>query len=424
MSKTAFTQLSKTTFAHLHALSLDWHLKKKLGDTLRSMDRGIAACDSLMTYGFLYLVPALIECAAVVIVFSTRFEYWPLGLCVFYFVTLYILLTILMTLWRKKFRSTLNKNDNKYHDIATDSLVNFETVKYFTAEEFEVGRFSTAVLEFQKGGVDVKASLSALNLTQQLMMQACLGLCLTLSVRSIRDRMGCEEDNPDATCTGMEPGDFVAVLTYVMQLFQPLNFLGSVYNMLVMAMVDLKNLSQLLSENHDIVDSDGAVAIERIEGTAHVAVEFRDLWFRYPTQPESGGLRGMNMKMQAGTTTAIVGPTGAGKTTISRILLRFYDPLSGSLLINGKDVTKSTQFSLRSLIGVVPQDAPLFNDTLRFNIAYGRRDATDEELEQVAREAQILDFINNQVEGWDTVVGERGLKLSGGEKQVSGRRGE
>jgi ABC-type transport system involved in Fe-S cluster assembly fused permease/ATPase subunit len=419
VSKVAFVELSRISFEHLHALSLDWHLKKKLGDTLRSMDRGIAACDSMMTYGFLYLIPALLECFAVVVVFSTRFQYYPLGLVVFYFVLLYIVTTILMTLWRKKFRSNLNKNDNRYHDIATDSLVNFETVKYFTNEKYEVGRFTEAVLEFQKGGVSVKASLSALNLAQQLLMQGCLGLCLVLSVISIRDKLECEETvDEEDECSGMEVGDFVAVLTYVIQLFQPLNFLGSVYNMLVMAMVDLKNLSQLLSESHDIKDLPNAVAIGPVTSSSpENIVEFKDVTFRYPTQPENSGLRKLNMTLKAGTTTAIVGPTGAGKTTISRVLLRFYDTLEGSVIVNGVDVKKATQYSLRKLIGVVPQDAPLFNDTLRFNIGYANQDASFEQIEQAAREAQILDFIEAQTDGWDTVVGERGLKLSGGEKQ-------
>ena len=303
---------------------------------------------------------------------------------------------------RKKFRKSLNKNDNDYHDKITDSLVNFETVKYFAAEGWEERRFGDAVAKYQAQSVNVQASLSALNISQQVLMQGCLGLALSLAVVSIRGRMDCEaaneEDGTDDECKGMVPGDFVSVTVYILQLFTPLNFLGTVYNALVMAFVDLGNLSELLAEERDVEDLPGAVTIPSTDDYVRgrpagedTVVEFKDVHFKYPTQPASRGLKGFNLKMKRGTVTAIVGPTGAGKTTISRLLLRFYDCVGGSVAVNGVDIKAATQTSLRSLVGVVPQDTPLFNDTIRYNIAYGRRNATFEEVRRGAalwREAQ------------------------------------
>lgn len=216
----------------------------------------------------------------------------------------------------------------------------------------------------------------------------------------------------------MEVGDFVAVLTYVIQLFQPLNFLGSVYNAVVMAIIDLTNLSELLAETPDVQDAQDALLLsETNKDDPDIAVEFDNVFFHYPTQPESKGLKGVSFKMKRGTTTAIVGPTGAGKTTISRLFFRFYDVLGGAIKVNGKDVRSISQKSLRGAIGVVPQNACMFNDTIRANLRYGRRDATQENLDQAATDAQLLDFITSLDLGWDTMVGDRGLKLSGGEQQ-------
>jgi ABC-type multidrug transport system fused ATPase/permease subunit len=216
----------------------------------------------------------------------------------------------------------------------------------------------------------------------------------------------------------MQVGDFVAVLTYTMQLFAPLNFLGSVYNAVVMAVIDLSNLSELLAESPDVTDAPDAMQLPTTnEDEEDIAVEFDNVFFHYPTQPSNKGLKGVSFKMKRGTTTAIVGPTGAGKTTISRLFFRFYDVLGGAIKVNGKDVRTVTQKSLRGAMGVVPQNAIMFNDTIRANIRYGRRDATEEELEQAARDAQLLSFIQSLDDGWESMVGDRGLKLSGGEKQ-------
>lgn len=485
VAQAAFIQLSETVFVHLHQLSLDWHLTKKLGEVMRSMDRGIAACDTLMKYLFLWLIPALTECLVVCIIFATYFHYAPLALCVFYFVWIYIVWTILVTLWRKKYRKAVVKSDNEWHDRATDSLVNFETVKvrwkngyrldarfevvgknltkmclrvqYFTGEEYERKRFGESISRYQAGSVAVQASLSFLNISQRVILQVCLGLALSLSALGIKQRIDCCIDHgcdsgvssccqaiDNKTCPGMQVGDFVAVLTYTIQLFQPLNFLGSVYNAIVMAMVDLTNLSELLAESPDVTDAPDALPLPKTnKDDEDLAVEFDNVVFRYPTQSSNSGLKGVTFKMKRGTTTAIVGPTGksecltilcvppisklnscelcvftgAGKTTISRLFFRFYDVLGGAVKVNGMDVRMVTQKSLRGSIGVVPQSAIMFNDTMRENMRYGRRDATQAELEQAARDAQLLDFIESLDDGWDTVVGDRGLKLSGGEKQ-------
>jgi len=429
VAQAAFVQLSEVAFSHIHSLSLDWHFQKKLGEVLRSMDRGIAACDTLMKYLFLWLLPALIEAAVVCIIFATYFDYWPMAVAVFYYVFLYIVWTILVTLWRKKYRKAVVESDNQWHDLSTDSLINFETVKYFTAENYELKRFGDAVKRYQSGSVQVQASLSVLNISQRFILQCCLATALSMAALGIQKKWNCCEANGCAygnsdccsthpTCTGMEVGDFVAVLTYTIQLFTPLNFLGSVYNAVVMAIIDLSNLSELLAENPDVVDASDALTLPRSnEKDPDVAVEFDNVFFHYPSQPSNKGLKGLSFKMKRGTTTAIVGPTGAGKTTVSRLLFRFYDVLGGAVKVNGVDVRAVTQTSLRGAMGVVPQSTSMFNDTLRANIAYGHRNATQEELDQAAEDAQITAFIQSLDDGWETMVGDRGMKLSGGEKQ-------
>mmetsp|Transcript_15814 Transcript_15814/g.43741 ORF Transcript_15814/g.43741 Transcript_15814/m.43741 type:complete len:826 (-) Transcript_15814:1112-3589(-) len=431
VAQDAFVQLSETTFVHLHKLSLDWHLRKKLGEVLRSMDRGISACDTLMRHLFLFLIPALAECVVVCIMFVTYYSYAPLAGVIFYSIWVYVVWTIIYTLHRKKLRKAVVRSDNEWHDIATDSLVNFETVKYFTGEEYERQRFGDAITRYQARNVNVQATRSLLDITQRLVMQICLALSLSLATMGIKQRIdccvahGCDAGVSEccqsidmATCPGMEVGDFVAVLTFILQLFRPLNYLGTVYNAIVMAIVDLTNLSQLLAQNPDLVDAPDAMILPQTnEEDEDIVVEFDNVRFHYPTQPKTKGLKGVSFKMRRGTTTAIVGPTGAGKTTISRLFFRFYDVLGGAVKVNGKDVRMVSQKSLRASIGVVPQAASMFNDTIRENVKYGRRNATHEELEQAARDAQLLKFIESMDNGWDTLVGDRGLKLSGGEKQ-------
>jgi ABC-type transport system involved in Fe-S cluster assembly fused permease/ATPase subunit len=437
VAQAAFVQLSEVSFKHLHELSLDWHLKKKLGEVIRSMDRGILACDTLMKFLFLWLVPAMLECLLVVVIFATYFDYFPLSVSVFFYVFVYMNMTIVMTLWRKKFRKQVAKSDNDWHDRCTDSLVNFETVKFFTAEDYEIERFSKSVQQYQSGSVNVQASLSILNVSQNFLMQACLATSLSLAAIAVRDRsnccvaQGCLDGSTSECCAaishdicpGMEVGDFVSVLSYTINLFMPLNFLGSVYNAIIMALVDLTNLSELLAEDPDVVDAPDAITLPPLtKGIAGSdddnVVVFDNVSFAYPSQKGgSRGLEGLSFKMKRGTVTAVVGTTGAGKTTLSRLLFRFYDVTGGEIRVNGKDVRQVTQKSLREAIGVVPQNTTLFNDTIRANILYGRRDATQEELERVCKAAQLDSFISTLPEGYESMVGDRGLKLSGGEKQ-------
>ena len=325
VAQAAFVQLAELAFRHLHSLSLDWHLKKKLGEVIRSMDRGILACDILVKYLFLWLIPAVGECVMVTIIFATYFDYLPLAATIFFFVFVYMVMTILLTLWRKKFRKQVAKSDNDWHDRATDSLINFETVKYFTAEDYEMKRFGEAVEAFQSGSVNVAASLSALNLAQRLLLQTCLAISLSLAALAIRDRVdcclenGCTDGNSQccsdlsSECPGMEIGDFVAVFSYTINLFTPLNFLGTVYNAIVMAIVDLTNLSEILAENPDVSDTKDALALPASnKDEPDTVVEFDNVRFHYPSQPETSGLKGISFKMKKGTTTAVVGPTGAG----------------------------------------------------------------------------------------------------------------
>lgn len=431
VAQAAFVQLSEVSFHHLHSLSLDWHLKKKLGEVIRSMDRGIAACDILMKYAFLWLLPALAECLLVCVIFATYFQYFPVAVVVFFFVFVYIVLTICVTLWRKKFRKKVAKSDNDWHDRCTDSLINFETVKFFTAEEYEKKRFGESVKVYQSGSVEVQASLSLLNIVQQMLSQGCIATALIITTLGIMRRynccidQGCESGNSECcnnigldTCPGMEIGDFITVLTYTLNLFIPLNFLGSVYNAIVMAIVDLTNLSELLAEDPDIKDNPDALQLPRENKDNPLnVVEFDKVFFHYPSQTEESGIKELSFIMKKGTVTALVGSTGSGKTTCSRLLFRFYDVLGGAVKVNGLDVRAVTQKSLRDIIGVVPQNTTLFNDTVKNNILYGRRDASMEDLRLAVKDAQLEAFIESLPDGWETMVGDRGLKLSGGEKQ-------
>jgi ABC-type transport system involved in Fe-S cluster assembly fused permease/ATPase subunit len=404
VKQTAFAQVAEFTFVHLHSLSLEWHLKKKMGQVLRAMDRGIAAADNVVQYLCLSLFPTLVECVFTLVIFWAHFKLPILAAVAMLSFAMYCWLTITITLWRKKFREQTNRHDNAYHDKATDSLVNYETVKYFANEDWERKRYVKSISDYQKFTVATQASLSLLNLSQQLV----IGLCLCL---------GLFEASYAVLHGGLPVGDFVAVQIYIAQLFTPLTFLGTIYGMVVQATIDMQNLSDMLTERPDVNDEPGALPIRSRYDSRGVELEFQKVAFHYPEQPPEQGLQEISFVTPAGTTTAIVGHTGAGKTTISRLLFRFYDVTGGRIMIDGQNVASVTQGSLRKLIGMVPQDTVLFNDTIQYNIKYGNLDATFEELESAAASAQILDFIRGLPNGWDTMVGERGLKLSGGEKQ-------
>ena len=354
-------------------------------------------------YGVLYIGPSIGEAVAVCVLFYVHFKLWSLSLLVFGAVGCYAILTVKMTLWRKRFRSAMNKSDNAWHDRLTDSLVNFETVKYFTAESYENEQFSKEIAKYQKSSVSVQASLSALNISQQVILCGCLGGAMALSALAVH--------KGEASV-----GGFVAVNVWVINLFAPLNFLGTVYNALITATVDLRNLSELLAQTPLV--KDGPAEHPALASQTPVGVAFADVRFRYPgVTAVDAGLKQVTFEVKAGTSLGIVGPTGAGKSTIARLLFRFFDVEGGTVSVGGLDVRSVTQASLRRLMGVVPQDTVLFNSSLDYNIRYGKRNCSTEERDDAAKHASLSAFVSRLEEGWDTVVGERGLKLSGGEKQ-------
>jgi ATP-binding cassette subfamily B protein len=465
VKQVAFIQIASNTFRHLHCLSLDWHLNKKMGSAIRSIERGIQSANTVVTYLFLYMLPALAECFLVCVLFMLYFDAPALAVTAFTGLLVYIIVTVKVTLWRKKFRQRMNKYDNDMQAQATDSLINYETVKYFTNEQFESDRYSKSVVQYQENSTVTQESLNILNLLQQFIIYVTLASGLYLAAIDVI--------NGDANT-----GEFVSVNLYIVQLFTPLSFLGTVYNSVITAFIDMRNLGQLLAEKPEIVDRPNArelvVDKSKSGGNMGVNVEFRGVKFHYPTQPPQNGLQGVSFSMKSGQTVAVVGHTGAGKTTLSRLLFRFYDaheghspapfavfpifsacllslhfaikfplfnldfipllipffifpiflvlrfhryPFKGSISINGEDVLQVKQTSLRENIGIVPQDAVMFNNSILYNIQYGRLGASFKEVEDVCRSAQILDFIEGLPEGFDTMVGERGLKLSGGEKQ-------
>ncbi len=375
-----------------------------MGDVLRSMDRGVESANQVVSYLFLYLIPAIVESIVVVIIFGMHFELATLSLVALVALIFYTYVTVNITLWRKKFREATTKHDNEYHDKATDCLTNFETVKYFTNEAFEVGTFKQAIKKYQKHSVSTRASLSLLNASQALIIQITIFASLAIAIPHVI--------NADHN---MDLGSFVAINVYLMNLFIPLGFLGSIYNMVIKAYVDMKKLGELLAVEPDIADHANAKPLMNTEQA--ITVDFNQVTFHYPTQDPLSGLRNVSFTIPPGTTTALVGHTGSGKSTISRLLFRFYDIEHGEILINKQNIKLIQQQSLRKSIGIVPQDVVLFNDTILHNIKYGRMDARMEDVEQAAKDARIYDFIQALPLKWNTSVGERGLRLSGGEKQ-------
>eukprot|EP00435_Cladocopium_sp_Y103_P042829 s69_g11.t3 len=405
VQQAASIEIADNTFAHLHSLSLDWHLRKKMGQTVRSMDRGIQAAQQTMQYVVLYLIPTLVEALAVALIFVFHFKNLQLAVFVLLNLIAYMYATIKVTLWRKKFRTATTKHDNDLHDRLTDSLVNYETVKYFTAEDYERREYRSLVESYQKTSMATQASLSFLNILQQLIVN--FTLCGGMILATLR-----------VLQTNGNLGDFVAVNTYIINVFTPLNFLGTIYNMVVNAIVDMKNFGQLLAERSEVQDAPNAPALNLQMSPDVPMVAFEQVCFHYSKQPLGRAIKDVNFRIPPGNSLALVGTTGAGKTTITRLLFRFYDVVSGCVRVNGQDVRKVSQKSLRAAIGMVPQDVVLFNSTIAHNLRYGNVDkASEKDIQKAAVDAQLDSFIDQQAKGYDTMVGERGLKLSGGEKQ-------
>jgi len=328
---------------------------------------------------------------------------WRFAALTFVAVGLYIGFTFGFTNWRVKFRRRMNESDSEAQNRAVDSLLNYETVKYFGNEAHEAARFDESLARYERAAVKSQVSLNLLNLGQAVIIAVGLGLVMLLAARGVQSHE-------------LTVGKFVLVNTYLMQLYQPLNFLGFVYREIKQGLVDMEQMFRLLAVNEEVADRPGAAALlPAVPHERAAEVVFENVHFGY--RPDREILKGVSFRIPAGKTLAIVGPTGAGKSTLSRLLFRFYDATAGRVLVDGQDVREVTQESLRAAIGVVPQDTVLFNDTIRYNIAYGRPDATQAEIEAAARRAQVHDFVLRLPDGYDTRVGERGLKLSGGEKQ-------
>jgi ATP-binding cassette, subfamily B, heavy metal transporter len=389
--------ISLQVFRHLHALSLRFHLERQTGGMTRDIERGTRAVHSLISYSLYSIVPTLIEVTLVLTLLAVKFDAWFAWITIAALV-LYISFTITVTEWRTQFRKQMNEIDSTAHSRAIDSLLNYETVKYFNNEDFEARRYDENLEKLRRASLKSQTTLSLLNTGQQLIIAAALVGMLW------RATLGVTEGR-------LTLGDLVMINAFMIQLYIPLNFLGVIYREIKQALTDLDKMFTLLERNREVDDVPGAPALQVTQG----AVRFAHVGFAYdPARPI---LHDVSFEIPAGKTVAVVGPSGAGKSTLARLFYRFYDIQSGAISIDGQELRTVTQSSLRAAIGIVPQDTVLFNDTVEYNIAYGRPGATRAEVEAAARAAHIHDFIAGTPKGYDTMVGERGLKLSGGEKQ-------
>jgi ATP-binding cassette subfamily B protein len=393
----AVRKLAYLTFVHMHELSLRFHLERKTGGLTRVLERGRLGIEVIVRMVILQLVPTIVEVTLLMGVLLWQFD-WRYVLVTMITVVVYMYYTYIATEWRIEIRRRMNDSDTEANTKAIDSLLNYETVKYFSAEHREATRYDRSMERYERASVKTYTSLAVLNTGQAIVFTA--GLTATMLMCAIGVRSGKNT-----------VGDFVMVNAMMIQLYQPLNFMGMVYREIKQAVIDIEKMVGVLSRNPEVKDIPGARPLVVTTGN----VRFDDVQFSY--DPERPILKGLSFEVPAGKTVAIVGPSGAGKSTISRLLFRLYDVSGGHILIDGQDIRNVTQASLRASIGMVPQDTVLFNDTIRYNIRYGRWDATDAEVEEAAQMAQIDGFIKMSPKGYETEVGERGLKLSGGEKQ-------
>jgi ABC-type transport system involved in Fe-S cluster assembly fused permease/ATPase subunit len=397
VAQRAIRNIALQTFRHLHALSLRFHLDRQTGGLSRAIERGTNGIDSLLWFMLFNILPTLVEIALVCGVLWALFDVWY-ALVTFGCVVAYIAYTLIVTEWRLKYRREMNETDQEANTRAIDSLLNYETVKYFGNEAYEAERFDQSLARYERASVASRTSLSLLNIGQAAIIGVGLGVLMTMAGNGVM-------------AGTMSIGDFVLVNTYLIQLYIPLNFLGFVYREVKQSLTDIESMFDLLEINAEIKDAPHAMPLAPGEGT----VEFDSVSFAYDARRTI--LKDVSFTVPAGKRVAIVGASGAGKSTISRLLFRFYDATSGAVRIDGQDLRDVTQTSVRAAIGIVPQDTVLFNDSIYYNIAYGRPDATQAEVEEAARLARIHDFVMASPDGYKTTVGERGLKLSGGEKQ-------
>ncbi|WP_434033192.1 ABCB family ABC transporter ATP-binding protein/permease [Cupriavidus sp. a3] len=397
VTQSAVREIALQVFRHLHALSLRFHLDRQTGGMSRDIERGTRGIQSLISYSLYSILPTLVEMGLVIGFFILHYDIWFAAITGCALVS-YIVFTIVVTEWRTHFRRKMNELDSRANQKAIDSLLNFETVKYFGNEEYEARRYDENLLNYRAAAIRSQNSLSFLNFGQQVIIAAGLILILWRATVGVVDGK-------------LTLGDLVLVNTLMIQLYIPLNFLGVIYREIKQATTDMDRMFVLLGTHQEVADSPGAQPLT-VNGAQ---VRFRDVRFGY--EPDRTILDGVDFNIAAGTTTAVVGHSGSGKSTLARLLFRFYDANSGAIEIDGQDIRAITQDSLRRAIGIVPQDTVLFNDSIYYNIAYGRPDATREEVIAAAQAAQIDTFIRELPQGYDTPVGERGLKLSGGEKQ-------
>ena len=393
----AVRRLAYRTFVHMHELSLRFHLERKTGGLTRVLERGRNGIETIVRMVILQLAPTIIELLLIVVVLMWQFD-WRYVAAIIVTVVVYMTYTYRATEWRIEIRRKMNDSDTDANVKAIDSLLNYETVKYFSAEEREAARYDRSMARYEDASVRAYTSLAVLN-TGQAIIFTC-GLAAAMVMCAFEIKAGTKT-----------VGDFVLINAMMIQLYQPLNFMGMVYREIKQAITDIEIMFTILAREPEIKDVASAPPLKVTAGN----IRFEDVSFAY--DPERPILKGITFDVPAGKTVAVVGPSGAGKSTISRLLFRFYDLSGGRILIDGQDIARVTQKSLRKVIGMVPQDTVLFNDTIRYNIRYGRWEATDAEVEEAARLAQIDPLIRLAPKGYETEVGERGLKLSGGEKQ-------
>jgi ATP-binding cassette subfamily B protein len=401
VTQNAVRKVALQVFEHLHSLALSFHLARQTGGVSRDIERGTRGIQSLISYSLYSILPTLVEFCLVLGYFAYAYDIWFAAIT-FAALVLYIIFTIVVTEWRTHYRRTMNDMDSKANQKAIDSLLNFETVKYFGNEAFEAGRYDENLLRYQVAAVKSQKTLAVLNLGQQIIIA--VGLVLILWRATIGVVNGT-----------MTLGDLVLVNTLMIQLYIPLNFLGVIYREIKQALTDMDRMFSLLNTDKEIADSPDAKVLQIHNHGLGPDIRFEHVSFHYESKREI--LKDVSFNIPAGTITAVVGQSGAGKSTLARLLFRFYDVQNGKILIDGQNIEDVTQASLRKAIGIVPQDTVLFNDTIGYNIAYGNPSASIEEVHEAARAAQIDGFIKRLPDGYEAQVGERGLKLSGGEKQ-------
>ena len=394
----AARRIALETFEHLHRLSLRFHLERQTGGMSRDIERGVRGIESLIAYSLYSIVPTLIEVLLVLTILGVKFDKWY-AIITLIALAAYIYFTVTITEWRTQFRKQVNEFDSSAHTRAIDSLLNYETVKYFGNEAFEANRYDDNLNKLRKARIKAQNSLSALNIGQQLIIAVALVGMLWRATQGVVDGR-------------MTLGDLVMINAFMIQLYIPLNFLGVIYREIKQSLTDLERMFQLLEKQREVADLASA---QELHLTQAPEVRFENVFFAY--EPDRPILHGISLTIPAGKTVAVVGPSGSGKSTLARLLFRFYDVQQGAIRIDGHEIQQLTQDSVRRAIGIVPQDTVLFNDTVYYNIAYGQTTATKDQVEEAARSARIHDFIASTPQGYETMVGERGLKLSGGEKQ-------